>query len=329
MERWTFRTKVLILCVIIIASLGTFGGYMYYAPQTEKVRIGYLRGDLHHLAYFVAAKKGWYARDGLTIESSLYENGVKEMDAFASNSIDIGYLGIAPALLKKINANVNVTIVSAVNVDGSAIMVAKGSDIDSLSDLKGKTIGIPGYGTVQNILLLVALDQAGISKEDVNMIKTAPWNMETSLDKGQIDGFVAWEPYNAKAAVNNVSEYLKKSSEIWPNHPCCVIAVRSQYLQEHRDKVEKIVKIHIEATNWIYENPEEVITIAAEATGVEAKAIRLAMENVKFIYKPEKKGIKTYLQKLIQHGYIDASLVPDIDAFLDSYIDDSIIESVA
>lgn len=123
------------------------------------VRIGYLNGDLHQFARVVAMNtslwggKTLFQDYGVNVTSpGPYANGGAVMDAFAANTIDIGYLGCAPAILKDINAKTAIQIVSLVNSEGSAI-IARGS-IDSLSQLAGKIIATPGPASIQQLLLL-------------------------------------------------------------------------------------------------------------------------------------------------------------------------------
>lgn len=133
------------------------------------VRVGYLLGDLHHLAYMVAkstdvgGEQSLFDKYGVNVvdaEGAPYANGGYEMDHFAAGDVDIGYLGGAPAVLKHLNADINTVILAQVNNEGSAIIVAH--NIDSLDDLKGKKFGIPGFATVQYFLLRMIAEQEGI-----------------------------------------------------------------------------------------------------------------------------------------------------------------------
>ena len=317
---------LLVIVLVLGIGIGSFVVYSDFIKSENSIKIGYLRGDLHHLAFFVASEKDWY--EGLDIETSFFSNGVEEMDAFTSGSIDIGYLGIAPAILKRINAETNIKIIAAVNYHGSAIIAPVDSSLHSISDLKGKTIAIPGYGTVQNILLNMALEQSGININEVNMTHIGPWNMQVTLEHGGVDAFIAWEPYPAKTVVEGSGKYLVKSSEIWKNHPCCVLAVRDDFLRDHRDIVEKIVKIHVNATNWIKANPSEAASIGAQWTGVDQDVVVLAMKNIEYNYYPDQESMTKYLEKLIQYGYVDSTQVEDVDLFMDSFIDTSLIEQL-
>ena len=48
------------------------------------------------------------------------------------------------------------------NSEGSAIVVAEGSGISSLSDLVGKIVATPGESSIQHLLLKIALTEEGI-----------------------------------------------------------------------------------------------------------------------------------------------------------------------
>jgi NitT/TauT family transport system substrate-binding protein len=133
------------------------------------VRVGYLLGDIHHLAFAVAKSsdagggESMFSQYGITVVDATgapYANGGSEMDHFAAGDVDIGYLGGAPAVLKHINSGINTVVLAQANSEGSAIIVA--DDIDSIKDLRGKKFGIPGFPTVQYFLLRMIAEQEDV-----------------------------------------------------------------------------------------------------------------------------------------------------------------------
>ena len=138
------------------------------------VRLGYLLGDFHQFARVVAsnvtmwddtvfAGKSMFAQWGVNIDSpSPYANGAFVMEAFANDAIDMGYLGSPPAIVRHLNVNTDnsdIRIVAQVNVEGSAIIV--NADIQSIEDLGGKTLGTPGPGSIQHLMLLAFAQEHG------------------------------------------------------------------------------------------------------------------------------------------------------------------------
>jgi len=134
------------------------------------VSLGFLTGDLHQLAQYVARNTSVFGSDslfeqyGVDVDVAVgapYASGPAEMENFANGNVDIGYLGAPPAILKHINSPmVNAKIVALVNTEGSALVVAPG--INSLNDLRGKVVAVPGVGSIQYLLLQVIMREAGI-----------------------------------------------------------------------------------------------------------------------------------------------------------------------
>jgi len=312
------KTVGIILGIVLAGSLITYyAWYMgYLIPFT--IRVGYLVADIHHLPLFVAREKGWYSGAGIRYEFRQYANGPLEMMAFGVGEIDIGYLGIVPATLFKINFGVNVIVTAAANQEGSALVVD--SSINSLNGLNNTTVATPGENTVQHYLLTLVESQYNIKVNKLPIVP--PSGMEPALQQGTtIKGFIAWEPFPAKSIHDGVGKIVLTSHEIWPNHPCCVLVVSSQFLKDHPDIVKTIVETHVRATDFIAEQQDEAANIGAKYTEQTKEIISDAMQRVIFDYRVDKQEIKTVLLHLINVGWIPQGKVPsNIDAFLESFI---------
>ncbi|MDD1773047.1 MAG: ABC transporter substrate-binding protein [Methanomassiliicoccales archaeon] len=130
------------------------------------VRLGFLLGDLHQFARVIAMDESlWggetlFEKYGVEITSPApYGNGAFLMDGFGRNEIDVGYLGAPPAILKRINADIQIEIVSLANSEGSAIIAGDG--ITTFDDLNGKTVATPGPGSIQHLLLMFYSNEQG------------------------------------------------------------------------------------------------------------------------------------------------------------------------
>jgi NitT/TauT family transport system substrate-binding protein len=135
-----------------------------WKPQkvNTELRVGYLTADLHQLAFYIALKEGYFDEVGLKVEKREYQNGVYEMEGFKLGEIDAGYLGSAPATLKRVNDNIPIRVVAGVNNEGSAIVAREAKN---LKQLGGKEVAIPGFGTVQDFLLRMAAEKEGLRVE--------------------------------------------------------------------------------------------------------------------------------------------------------------------
>jgi NitT/TauT family transport system substrate-binding protein len=273
----------------------------------------------------VAVDKGWFEDVNLTVELVEYGNGAEEMRGFQANQIDMGYLGAAPALTLGINSQIPVTILAAANFEGSALMVKKSlydeGIITEVGDLVGKTIYHPGPSTVQNFLLRLALNQSGLSIEDVIPEQRRPQDMAISLTN-DAPAFIAWEPFPARAEAEGLAVPLVLSGEIWPGHPCCVVAASNSFMESNPVDVQKVTQIHNQAEDWIVSHPDEALQIAINWLGMNETTVETAFNRI--IYDPNlnRTGIRMYLQFLIEEEIVEMEIT-EMDDFLDDFLDET------
>ena len=220
----------------------------------DTVTIGYLPSD-HDAALFVADAQGKFAENGINTKLVQFNNGGDLMTAMASGDVDVGYVGITP-VLSSIEKGVPVKVISAAQTEGSGIVVAKDSGISSVNDLEGKKIATPGEASIQHMLLTYYLKQNGMDIKDVKVSAMKVPSMNDALKTDKIDGMITFEPY-VSIAEKNGAEVLVDSSEILPDHPCCVVVASDKFINEHTNETKTILEIHKNATDFINNNTDE------------------------------------------------------------------------
>lgn len=292
------------------------------------VRIAYLQNDIHHLACWVALEKGFYDRQGVSVEvAGVFRAGPEIMTAFAAGALDMAYVGEAPATTAVANRTARVAAVAQVNTEGSAVVVSsRNTRIETVADLRGKTVAVPGYSTVQDFLLRRALKQAGIDIEAVNIIIVKPPEMIGALRTDQVDAFVAWEPYPSKAATSAVGRTLASSGDIWAGHPCCVLVADTGFLDGRRPQVLAVLKAHVEATRFISENPAEARRIGVKYTGMDEATVRRAMQSVRYTTPLSIEGEMDYVRFLSELKYIQ---IETPEAFVATFLRPDLLEEIA
>jgi NitT/TauT family transport system substrate-binding protein len=309
------RVVVLLSCIALCVAVATG------AAAAEKLRLGYLRSDLHQLAAWVALDKGFFRDEGLEVEvAGIFNAGAEEMSAFASKSLDVGYLGMAPSVTGVANRAASVKAAALANAEGSAIVVKAGSPARTLKDLAGKTVAIPGYGNVQDFLLRRALDAAGLDAKALTIIVIKPPEMLPALETGQIDAFIAWEPFATKAVTKGAGRVLLRSSEIWKDHPCCVVAFEDAVAKGRPAVLQAFLKAHARATAFILANTDEAVRIGVKYTGMDEATVRAALGNITYRAELERAPILEYASYLTRLGYIKET---DPEALLREYVEPS------
>ncbi len=315
--------------IVVLITLMVTAGLMMpvFGSGTGKVfRMGYLQGDLHQLACWVALEKGFFSQENVEVEiAGTFKAGPEEMTGFASGSLDVGYVGEAPATMAVANNMADVVVMAQVNTEGSAIVVGNDSDISEVADLKGKTVAVPGFAQVQDFLLRKAFAIYGVDANKVNVIVLKPPEMITALKTSQIDAFIAWEPYIAKAVTMGAGTVLINSSEIWQDHPCCVLIAEAGLLKKNSEGIKAIVRAHVKATDFINSNRNEAVKIGMKYTGMDEGTIRLAMKNINYTYALSIDGEMEYVNFLNTLGYMS---VGDPKGFTDRFINDDILMEI-
>ncbi|MBU4239928.1 MAG: ABC transporter substrate-binding protein [Actinobacteria bacterium] len=310
----TLATIVLAIMVLALITPGCGK-----KESTNVVKVGYLRSDLHQLAYYVAREKGFFTEEGLDVkEGGVFNAGPEEMSAFSAGELDMGYVGSAPAVTFAAQDMVDIQIVAQVNAAGSSIVVRSGLEAGDVSALKGRTVAVPGHSTVQDFLLRLALKEAVLEENEINIITLKPPETIAALGSGQVDAFVAWEPYPQIAVVQNAGWVLENSSEIWPHHPCCVLVVDRDFASRNPDTVRRFVAAHVKATQYINDNPLEAADMGHLFTGQDSDAVEAAMGNIEFVYKLNVEGLERYVEFLKEIGVVK---VESAGSFSGSIID--------
>jgi NitT/TauT family transport system substrate-binding protein len=270
----------------------------------HRVRMAYLQNDLHHLALWVGVDKGFYAQEGVEVDIvGAFRAGPEVMAAFAGGSLDAAFVGEAPVTLAVARGAAKVQAQAQANTEGSALVVSTGWKPGNKPE---RIVAIPGNGSVQDLLLRKAASLPGLAGETIRAIVLSPPDMLTALQAGEIDGFVAWEPYPSKAVAAGVGRVLHGSSEIWEGHPCCVLATSNAFASQYPDVVSGMLRAHQRATEFIAQHHDEAVAIAVKHTGMDETVVRTALEHVTYTTELSVGGEEEYVRFLDSIGYINA-----------------------
>jgi NitT/TauT family transport system substrate-binding protein len=355
---------VIVVAVIVVAGIGVALTSLQNDNKTNAndVRIGYLVGDLHQLSRLVLANAtatgsmSLYEKYGInatTPNPAGYANGPAVMDAFAGGALDAAWLGAPPTLIRSINTNASVKIVAVANDEGSSI-IAKDASIRTVADLNQKTVGTPGVGSIQHLLLLSVAKAAGMNvsaagtgttPNTIYWTAVPPVNQASALASGQIDAAVGWEPYGSDSVLAGAAHVVLWSGDVWPNHPCCVLVVSTAYATAHPDVVARLVKADIVANEWIANaeaNPTSVnytnlLNLAGTFSHRNSSVVVDSLAHTQFTYKMDsafKSALVNFTNefidlnqiteaKLISRGYANAT------DFVNHLVDEQYINEAA
>ncbi|MBU1547650.1 MAG: chemotaxis protein CheW, partial [Proteobacteria bacterium] len=135
---------------------------------------------------------------------------------------------------------------------------------------KHKTFYIPHKMSVHNMLAHMYFTQMGlrpgvVGKEAVNVLfdVVPPVAMPEFLkDNAEASGFLVAEPIGSRAITAGIAERQFLSSEVWQDHPCCVVVFRDEILKKYPEAVQEFTTMLVESGIYIRDHVDEAAEIA-------------------------------------------------------------------
>jgi NitT/TauT family transport system substrate-binding protein len=183
-------------------------------------------------------------------------------DLLASGKIN-ACVGLAGSLIPQIDSGLDITFTGGLHTGCTKYYVKADSDIKSLEDLKGKTIGVPGMSDSSVIALKRKLYDLGIGVNTDNMeIKLVAYNMTDlplALENGAVDAIGIHDP----VATAGEQEYgFRKildltEDEKFKDEYCCQIYVTSELAEKNPEAAAAYTRALLKASAFVQANPEE------------------------------------------------------------------------
>ena len=306
-----------VLAMVVLVIILVYGTYNYYTTTQETIVVGYLPSN-HDSALFVADATGMFESAGLKVQLVPFRSGSEIVDAANKNKIDIGYCGITP-VTSAIDKNSSIKIVAAVNQEGSGIVVADELNITNVSEFQGKKFLIPKKGGIQDVLLRYLLMKNNVTPSNLNISELEVPLMQNALVGADVDGYIAWEPYVSQSEFTGNETVFMYSKDIWPEHPCCVVIATDNFMKKNPDRLEKFLKVHVEATNYTNTHKNETAMILSKKLGTNLNVELEALNHVEFIAVPSEQfddNIMKLIEVQKELGYVNNNLT--LDQILDT-----------
>jgi len=178
------------------------------------VRLGHVNGDLRQLAYTVAMNTSLWGGKTLfedygvqVVGPAPFANSGAVLDAVAAGNIDMGYVTSGTVILKRINSNAQVDVVSNLESEGSAILV--NPSYQSPIDLNLRVFATPGPSTIEHQLFLRWATANGFAVYLRGTVSTpsAPQTLQAIPEVGQIDLKWTQPASDGGRAISNYTVY--------------------------------------------------------------------------------------------------------------------------
>ncbi|MBA4418838.1 MAG: hypothetical protein C0392_13165 [Syntrophus sp. (in: bacteria)] len=231
---------------------------MVYADTAPDIRFGALP-VIQSLPVFVAAEKGYFKEQGITVEIINFNSALERDVAFTSGQIS-GYFGDILTCMVLRSNRIFIKVVSVVHNATKAqrmfgLVVAPKYIGKDLKETVGVGIAVSS-NTILDYLTTKFLAARGIPVSQAKMveIKNIPIRMQM-LASGQVPSAVLPEPLTTLAEMKGARTLMDDKGTGWS---ATVLAFSDTLLARHPDKVKAFLRAIEKASEYINRNPEDV-----------------------------------------------------------------------
>ena len=207
---------------------------------------------------------------------------------------------------------------------GNGIVVPKNSPVQSLAELKGKTISVPFASTAHGMLLRAVKAQGWDPDKDVNITTQAPEIAGSALQSGKVDAHADFVPFAELFPHRGYARKIYDGAQA--NAPTFHGSlVDADYAKKYPEIVVAFLRAAIEADRLIAAEPEKYSELIAKVTGIDAEVNYLfhgplGLQTRDLTWKPEyRQAVKTSIETLRLLKRTDSDI--DVNTFInDQYI---------
>ena len=280
-------------------------------PKT-KINVAVLKGPTAiGMLKLMSDNKNKVANNDYTFEVCT-DPATQVVPKIINKSIDIAAVptNLAATLYKKTEKNVSII---AVNTLGVLSIVTNGVEINSVADLKGKTIYATGQGSTPEYALNYILEKNGLKVgQDVTVeYKAEHSELATLMVSGEVKIAMLPQPFvtnvlnqneNVKVAIDLSDEWAKIPDNNGSELVMGCIIVRNDFLKENTEAVKSFLREYNASTFNANDKFSETGILADEFGILSAKVVEQSIPSCNIVcYTGEKMktNVSAYLQTLL------------------------------
>ncbi|GAA4686286.1 ABC transporter substrate-binding protein [Phytohabitans rumicis] len=296
------------------------------AGQPTTVRVGFSAWP-GWFPWQVAQEQGLFAKNGVTVELKYFDSYTDSLTALSTGNLDANSQTLNDTLSSVSGGAKQTVVLVNDNSTGNDQIIAR-PGIDSVADLKGKTVAVE-QGTVDHYLLLLALQKAGLSEQDVTVKALLTDAAAAAFLAGQVDAVGAFAPFTTTALGLAGSKAIATSADFpgaIPDH----LVFEADFVKDHPKEVQAMVDTWFDTLAWIKDNPAAAVGIMAKKGGVSdadyksydaGTTIFTREQNLAAFESGQTPANLDFQAKSIAKFLVDAKLVdeePPLDGLLDA-----------
>lgn len=257
------RSRLLTLLLVAALIIAACGSDAEAQPERDvTIGLGYVP-NIQFAPFYVADALGYYKDEGLNVTFRHHTVGEDLFGAIVAGQEDIIFAAGDEALQARSRGLDLVYVAQVWNRYPVGLIVPADSDIQSVADLPGHTVGIPGKFGATYIGLLAMLKAAGLAEEDVD-IQSIGFTQVPALLENQVDavmGYLNNEPLQLEKAGLPVRTMAAADAQPLISNGLVVLR---EYLDSNPDDVRAVIAATLKGVQYTLDNPEEAVDLSKD-----------------------------------------------------------------
>lgn len=299
-------------------------------PEIRELRVGFIPlTDCASL--IVAATMGFDRRYGIKILPSREPSWAAIRDKLLGGALDAAHLlyGIAYGVQTGIaGPRRDMAVLMTLNQNGQAITLSNALRDNGVHSGEALRRYIAGHGGnlafahtfptgTHAMWLYYWLAAHGIDPlSDVRTLTVPPPQMVARLARGDMDGYSAGEPWNARAVADGTGFTVATSQDIWPDHPEKVLATTREFVECYPNTSRALIMAVLDASRYIETeaNGDDVAALIAQPeyidtdVGVIAARLRGDYDNGRGRRWHDRHGMKFFGGGEVNYPYLSDAM---------------------
>jgi len=217
----------------------------------------------------LAKQLGYFAQQGLDVTLIDEASGQSSENEVLAGQVDAGSGSYNHTIELQAAGKQMESVVQLDIAPGEAEVVSakEAGQIHSISDLKGKNLGVTELGSGTQTLTTALLHKVGITPDQVHFIPVGAGDtFIAAMQQGRIDAGMTTEPTISRLVSSGVGKVLvdlrtpeSTQTALGGPYPFISVFMENTYVSSHKDVVQKMVNAYVKTLKWIHTHTAEQI----------------------------------------------------------------------
>jgi NitT/TauT family transport system substrate-binding protein len=247
--------------ILFIVIMGLLVSSFANAQDLKKIKIGYPAISYNQIHIWVAKDAGLFRKQGLDAEIIFFRGGQMATQALVAGDPPI--VNIGTVVQAGLQGHDVVLIASSENSYNYSVVAQPA--IAKLEQLKGKRLGVSGFGSASHNASLILLKRFNLEAgKDVALVVAGPTTDRlAAVEAGRIDATILTAselPRARKQGLVEVYDMVNLGVEVQGNG----FATSRSFIKSQRDTVLAALKRYVEAIFYIHRNRDDTRKVVAK-----------------------------------------------------------------